>query len=213
LIGFLGGTFDPIHRGHLHAARIARERLGLRVVHLVLAAAPMHREAPAASAHHRWAMLERAVAGVTGLVADDRELRRGGPSYTVRTLEGMREDVGPDEPLVWLLGWDAFRDLEQWYAWQRLPTLAHLAVFRRPGVADGLSPELQRFCIERGVTDPAIMRTLPSGRLFVIEAEMLDVSATRIREMVRCGEDPSRLLTPAVWSYITEQQLYRGSTH
>jgi nicotinate-nucleotide adenylyltransferase len=213
LIGLLGGTFDPVHLGHLHAARVARARLDLAAVHLVLAARPAHRASPVASAADRWAMLQLAVSGERGLVADDRELRRPGPSYTVQTLEDVRAEFGPGEPLVWLLGWDAFRGLEGWYRWERLPELAHLAIFRRPGSAADLSPGLAALCGSRQAGDAGALKRAPAGALYFLQTEMLDISATGIRARVQAGGDAADLLAPAVWTYITDRQLYRGTPH
>jgi nicotinate-nucleotide adenylyltransferase len=213
LIGLLGGTFDPVHLGHLHAARVARAGLNLAAVHLILAARPAHRASPAASAEDRWAMLKLAVAGERGLVADDRELRRPGRSYAVDTLEDVRAQFGPAEPLVWLLGWDAFRELEGWYRWERLPELAHLAIFRRPGAAGDLSPAMAALCASRQTSDAGALQRAPAGALHFLETEMLDISATGIRARVQRGVDAADLLAPAVWTYITDRQLYRGTPH
>ena len=148
LIGFLGGTFDPIHNGHLHAGRTAAALLNLERVHLVLAARPAHRAQPSTTIAQRWAMLELAVAGDTVLVADDREVRRDASSYTVETLEELRAERGVHAPLVWLLGWDAYRSLPTWRRWQELLELAHLAVLRRPGSETGT--RCDDACVHRG---------------------------------------------------------------
>jgi nicotinate-nucleotide adenylyltransferase len=213
LIGFFGGTFDPVHRGHLHAATVARDRLALAEVRLVLAADPAHRAPPGAGASERWCMLQLATSGLDRIVADDRELRRNAPSYTVETLEDIRRERGNDAPVVWLLGWDAFTQLDAWYQWQRLLELAHLAVFRRPGDSAPMSAVLDAVYHARHTGDPRRLQQFPAGAIFVIDAEMLDVSATRVRALIAAGRSAAHLLTPDVWTYITDKQLYRGNAY
>lgn len=215
MIGLFGGTFDPVHLGHLHAAQQARDRLGLRELRLVLSARPPHRKGspkgPVASVHDRWQMLIRATRGRRGLRADDREVQRATrPSYTVDTLDDVRREYGAAEALVWCIGWDAFVELETWKDWTRLLTLAHLAVFRRPGPTVGLSSALQDLLAGQGSTRVADLARRPYGTVLILEAEMLDISATRIRRDLEHNRDVSRLLPPAVWSYIRQHQLYGG---
>jgi nicotinate-nucleotide adenylyltransferase len=210
LIGFLGGTFDPIHNGHLHAADTAAAALGLERVNLVLAARPKHRALPVASIEHRWAMLERAAAGNDRLRADDREIRRGTASYTVETLEELRTQFARHSPIVWLLGWDAYRALPTWYRWGELASLAHLAVLRRPGSDEPLDATMRDFTAARRIDDATLLRGRAAGGVFFVDAPMLAVSSTDIRMRLQRGESVEQLLPSAVSTYITEHQLYRG---
>lgn len=217
-IALLGGTFDPVHYGHLRFAAEAREALGLREVRLVPAATPPHRGAPDASAADRVAMLELAVREFPGLRVDTCELARGGPSYTVDTLAELR-DAHPRTPIVVLLGADAFRGLTRWHRWRRLFALAHLVVAPRPGNAPGerLPPELAREWSTRVVTDATLLRASNAGAIYVQPITAQPIAATAIREALAKlpRRDPSlaRLLPPAVLAYIESKQLYCSPTN
>jgi nicotinate-nucleotide adenylyltransferase len=213
-IALLGGTFDPVHYGHLRFADAVRRALGLSEVRLVPARDPPHRDSPMASAADRLAMLKLAVTEVPGLVVDDRELRRDGKSYTVDTLAGLRRDY-PDRPLLLLLGADAFRGLPSWHRWRELFDLAHLVVVERPGVdlEAALPAPLPAILRERVVAEPAILFWRPAGAILRQPIAPLDVSATAIREHIAGGAGGAEmnrgLLPPAVLAYIDLHHLYR----
>ncbi len=216
-IAILGGTFDPVHYGHLRFADDVRRALGLAEVRLVPAADPPHRDRPTASAADRLAMLRLAVAEFPGLAVDDRELRRGGKSFTVLTLEELRAEF-PDSPILVLLGADAFRGLPSWHRWREVFDLAHFVVVERPGVnlEDGLPAPLLAIWRERRVDDPGILISCPAGAIFVQPIAPVDVSATLIRDRVahegNAGTKWRGLLPPAVLAYIERHHLYlRGS--
>ena len=213
-VGLLGGSFDPVHYGHLRFADDVRRALGLSEVRLVPAADPPHRAGPAASAADRLDMLQIAVAEFPGLIVDDRELRREGKSYTVLTLTELRREF-PRAPLLLLLGADAFRGLPSWHRWRELLDLAHLVVVERPGVdleAD-LPPALATIWRDRLVADPGILLSQPAGSIFVQEIAPQDVSATTIRHLLAKGDAAAEklrgLLPPAVWAYIGLHHLYQ----
>lgn len=208
MIGFLGGTFDPIHNGHLHAARCAAMLLSLSRVHLVLAARPVHRVQPSATIAQRSAMLELAVGGDTLLAADDREVRRGTRSYTVETLEELRREWGVDASLVWLLGWDAYRGLPTWRRWRELLGLAHIAVLRRPGSEPDLDATMTGFTAAHRVDDAMQLHKTAAGCVLIFSAPMLPISSTDIRARLAHGDDASQLLPSTVWTYIDNHQLY-----
>jgi nicotinate-nucleotide adenylyltransferase len=216
-IALLGGTFDPVHYGHLRFADDVRRALGLSQVRLVPARDPPHRDVPAASAEARLAMLQLAVAEFPGLVADDRELRRAGKSYTVVTLTELRCEF-PQSPLLLLLGADAFRGLPSWHRWREIFDLAHVVVVERPGVdlAASLPPPLRPFWDERRVDDPKILLSRPAGAIYVQSIVPTDVSATTIREGLARGNAADGswrgLLPPAVLAYIDHHHLYRQRT-
>lgn len=217
-IALLGGTFDPVHYGHLRFADEARAALGLSEVRLVPSAIPPHRGTPGASATDRVAMLELAAREFPALRVDRCELRRGGPSYTVDTLAAFR-DAQPKTPLILLVGADAFRGLAGWHRWQHMFELAHLVVAPRPGSApgEGLPPELAREWSARIVTDPAVLRTSAAGSIYVQPISAQPIAATVIRKALRDlpHADPSlaRLLPPAVLTYIESKRLYRSPTN
>ncbi len=211
MIGILGGTFDPIHHGHLRLALEIHEGLGLEEVRLIPARQPPHRGEPLASSEDRRAMLEVAVAATPGLRVDSRELRRDGPSYTVDTLASLRAEF-PQRPLCLIVGMDAFRDLDTWHRWRTLPDLAHIVIARRPGAPTPESGRPAKLLRERVVADPEVLRGMPAGRTLVQEVPPLDITATRIRSLLGAGRNPRYLLPDAVLDVIHERGLYLASS-
>jgi nicotinate-nucleotide adenylyltransferase len=206
-IGVFGGTFDPVHFGHLRAAQEVRETLGLADFRLVPAGRPPHREPPLAKPEQRLEMLRRAVGPVPGFSVDDREVRRSGPSYMVETLTGIRSEAG-SVPIVLVVGLDAANHLDGWHRWKSLFELAHLAVMRRPGADFGWRGELQRNMEQRLVDDPETLRSRPAGRVLLLDVTQLAISSTDIRRQLRAGCSPRFLLPDSVLDYIREQRLY-----
>lgn len=206
-IGILGGTFDPIHHGHLRLAVELYERLHLTRIHLIPTSHPPHRYQPLASSRLRLEMVKAAIAGVEGLIADDCELCRKGISYTVETLSLLREKY-PHHSLCLILGMDAFIGLPQWYQWERLITLAHLLVVRRPGV---LLPEIHRmhdFLLAHQLHTPEDLFRHSEGGIWIEEIPMLNISATQIRNLIATGRNPHYLLPATVLEIIYSHQLY-----
>jgi nicotinate-nucleotide adenylyltransferase len=205
-----GGTFDPVHAGHLAVARAARAALGADVAFLP-AADPPHRPPPGASALQRARMIDLAIAGEPGFRVDRRELDRAGPSYTVETLRGLRAQTGPATPLAWLVGADAFRGLPAWHDWSDLLALAHFVVAVRPGHdLDALPPELDAACAGRWTGDPGALRAAPAGALFRLAMPLHPASATELRQRLRDGRGDGGWLAPAVRDYIAARSLYAG---
>lgn len=214
-IGLLGGTFDPIHIGHLRLAEEARESLGLAELRLVPAGEPPHRGTPRCPAEHRLAMARLAVADNPLLTVDDCEVHSNGPSYTVLTLERLRAQVGPTQPLVLILGADAFEGLPSWHRWQELFGLAHIAVANRPGYAPHgrrwpsvLSPALDAACRGRRLSHPDQLSAAPAGGLLPFDMTPLAISATHIRELLAQGHSARYLLPAPVLDYIAAHSLY-----
>ena len=207
-IGILGGTFDPVHCGHLRLAVEVRERLGLDAVRLLPAAAPRLRAPPAASAAERREMLYAAVAGIPELVVDERELGRTGPTCTVDTLGEMRRAY-PREPLCFVLGLDAFLRLDAWERWEEIPALAHLAIAPRAGVSLPRRGPLARLLDERGTGDPAALRRAPAGLVHVADLPAFEVSASQVRRRLAQGRSVHRLVPPAVLDLIERHGSYR----
>lgn len=193
-LALFGGTFDPVHLGHLSVAWEAAELLDAEV-RLMPASVPPHRAPPIASAAQRVAILEAALQGQQRLALDTRELHREGPSYTVDTLRELRAEQG-ERPLVLLVGADAFAGLPAWNRWRELFELAHLGVLRRPGIATRLPDELAHEVDHRRVSDSARIAALPAGLVIELAVTPLEISATRIRELLAAGRDP-RYLLPA----------------
>ena len=207
-IGILGGTFDPVHCGHLRLAGAMRERLGLDSVRLVPAAAPRLRGPPVATAAERREMLRTAVAGLGALAVDERELGRPGPTCTVDTLGEMRREH-PGEPLCFVVGLDAFLRLDEWERWRDIPSLAHLAVARRAGASLPREGPLARLLDECGTADPAALRRRPAGLVHVAELGVPDISASCIRRRLARGLGVDGLVPPAVLEFIERQGSYR----
>lgn len=203
-----GGTFDPIHHGHLRLAIELCDRLEVERVSLVPCYIPPHRSDTGASASQRLKLMELAMQGEPRLYIDDRELRRAGASYTAHTLRQLREELGPDQPLVMVVGTDAFAGFDRWREWERIPELAHIVVVRRPGPA--LDPENTpaRLLARRRVEDVGSLRSTPAGCILELDPPLLDISATGIRERIAAGRSPRYLTPDSVWEEIRHQRLY-----
>ncbi len=206
-VGLFGGTFDPIHFGHLRAAFELTELLDLGRVLFIPAADPPHRGRPLADAQTRLAMVRAAVEDEESFLVDDRELRRPGPSYTVLTLEELRREHG-DAPLVLLLGMDAFLGLPTWHRWTELLDLAHLAVAHRPKAALPSSGELGRLIGRCRARDRSEIAASPAGRIFIHPGTQLDISSTDLRETLSAGRDPRYLMPEPVRRMINATGIY-----
>lgn len=211
-LGLIGGTFDPVHYGHLRLAEEAREMLGLAEVHWIPAGRPPHRAVPRVAAAHRLEMVRRAVAGNPAFAVDDAEATSDEPSYTVTTLERLRAGQAA-RPLVVLMGADAFLGLPGWHRWRELFELAHIGVATRPGFA--LSPdewpaELSKAGADRLGSDAAVLRAAPAGRIVGFEMTPLSISASLLRVQLAAGSSVRYLLPDPVREYIDQQQLYRN---
>jgi nicotinate-nucleotide adenylyltransferase len=206
-IGVFGGTFDPIHFGHLRAAFELTELLDLERVLFVPAADPPHRGRPIADAATRLAMVRAAIEDEENFVLDDRELRRPGPSYTVLTLEELRREHGP-RPLVLMLGMDAFLGLPGWHRWRELLDLAHVAVAHRPGARLPQSGALGELLAAHRAEHREEIAAVPVGRIFVHPGTQLDISSTDLREALRAGRDPRYLMPEPVRRMINATGIY-----
>ncbi len=207
VFGLYGGTFDPVHVGHIHAACSVREALGLTEVRLVLAARPGHRGQPDSAIEHRWNMLQLACAEVEGLVADDSEVRRSGASYTVATVESLRQ-LHPASTVCWILGQDAFATLPIWHRWQELLNFCNLIVIDRPGDRRDEPTQVRQLCAqhERDSLDPS-----RAGQIVRLDLPMQEVSASEIRRLIAAGEPVEHLLAAPIYTYITTHGLYTST--
>jgi nicotinate-nucleotide adenylyltransferase len=211
LIALMGGTFDPVHVGHLRAALEAAQALNA-TVRLMPAQVPPHRPQPLASAAQRLRMLEIAIAGRSELGIDARELQRSGPSFSVDTLIGLRSEVGDRQPLALIVGADAFAGLPSWSRWLRLFELAHIVVLTRPGATTAADwPEALRAQVDaRRCSDAVELQTVASGKVFALAVTPLAISATAMRESFARGEVPHWLVPAEVLAYIEREGLYRS---
>ncbi|PIQ36938.1 MAG: nicotinic acid mononucleotide adenylyltransferase [Lysobacterales bacterium CG17_big_fil_post_rev_8_21_14_2_50_64_11] len=205
---FYGGTFDPVHRAHVALARAAAVTLRAEV-RLIPAANPPHRDQPSASAEHRARMLALAIADAPGLSVDQRELRRGGPSWSVLTALELREQLGEHAPLGMVLGADAFLQLPSWHLWRELIALAHLVVVARPGYALAALPEPLAQALEgHWSTQAEDLHRLPAGRVFVLDAGSHPQSSSLLRQRLRERGEWESMVPAAVAGYIRENHLY-----
>jgi nicotinate-nucleotide adenylyltransferase len=213
VLGILGGTFDPIHCGHLELAREAMEALDLAAVRLIPAGDPPHRAVPVATAGERLAMVTLAVSDYRGLEVDAREIDRPGRSYTVVTLEELRAE-DPARPLALIVGADAFLGLPVWHRWHELLDLAHIVIVARPGTAfEGQLPlQLMREWELRYTSDPRALSATPAGVFIRQPITPRPISASSIRAALARGELPAvrGLLPAAVLAYIERNRLYRS---
>ncbi len=216
VLALLGGTFDPIHYGHLRLAADVKAALSLPEVRLIPAGSPPHRVAPIASAADRLAMTALGCAEFAGLVADGREVEREGPSYTVATLEALHAEQ-PALPLALLIGADSFAGLTQWWRWERLFTLAHFVVVDRPDAtpaAVALPPALEVHWQRRLTTDPARLERTLAGSIVRVQVTPQPIAATAIRTALARGAqgraEVRGLVPAAVLDYIDRNQLYRS---
>lgn len=210
-IGVLGGTFDPIHFGHLRMAQELAEAVHLDEVLFVPAAIPPHRQQPATSAQHRAAMVAIAIQDNPRFRLDMRELLREGASYTIDTLQSLRMELGEDTSITLLLGSDAFLGLPGWHHWHELLDLAHLVVANRPSAPlaqEKMHPQLQTLYKERLTEDAQVLAQMRAGHLFMQHITPLDISATHIRGCFRNAESPRYLLPDSVIDYILKETLY-----
>lgn len=216
LRAFYGGTFDPVHNGHLAIARAAREALGT-TIWLMPAADPPHRDAPGASAEHRAAMLDLAIEGQAGLRVDRRELERAAttdaPSYTIDTLRELRAKHGEQAPIAFLIGADSLHGFATWKEPEALLAGAHWVVAERPGSAldEHLPPPVARLVGGRWTLNAAVLRETPGGKLLRLRQPLYGESATQIRRRIAAGETWHHLLPLPVAKYIAAHGLY-GST-
>jgi len=193
-LAIFGGTFDPVHIGHLSVAWEASELLDAEV-HLLPAAVPPHRPPPTASPEQRMAMLRAALQGQSRLALDGRELQRTGPSYTIDTLTELRMEQG-DRPLILLIGADAFAGLPSWQRWREIFEVAHIGVLSRPGIEGTLPDALVQVIEGQRVNASGELHHLAAGKVIELAVTPLEISATHIRELLAAGRDP-RYLLPA----------------
>jgi nicotinate-nucleotide adenylyltransferase len=210
MIGVLGGTFDPIHLGHLRPALDCRAALGLTEVRFVPLNVAVHRPQPQTPAAARLGMLRAAIAGQPGFRVDTRELERPGGSFSYDTLEALRGELGPEQPICLLIGADAFRGFPDWYRPDGILELAHLVVMQRPGISGPPPSRLEALCAGRMCEKAEALRTAPGGRVLFQPVTLMDIAATRIRDLIRRGEDARYLVPDAVLAIIARDGLYRS---
>jgi len=208
-IALFGGTFNPVHFGHLRMALELKEVLGFDEMRLLPSHQPAHREEPGVSASARRDMLALAIEHCPELSLDERELNREGPTYTVDTLEELRRELGTEVSISFCMGLDSLLSLPSWHRWEALLELAHLVVVTRPGWQIPWEGEVaELLATHRG--EQAQLRSEPAGRVLIREQTLLPISATGVRKLIHSGRSAQFLLPERVHNYIQTHQLYRS---
>jgi nicotinate-nucleotide adenylyltransferase len=207
MICILGGTFDPVHFGHLRPALDVQQTLGIPRVHLLPCRIPPHRDPPHGSCQQRLELLRLAVAEEPALAIDERELLREGPSYMVDTLESLRAEKH-EEPLCLALGMDAFLGLESWHRWRAVTELCHLVVMMRPGNQWPEQGALAALVNKARVDAVKPLRQRPAGLVLGVPVTQMAVSATQIRSLLAAGKSPRYLLPEVVLKRIMQENWY-----
>ncbi|HEX9208358.1 MAG TPA: nicotinate-nucleotide adenylyltransferase [Steroidobacteraceae bacterium] len=206
-LGIFGGTFDPIHFGHLRTAFEILQALRLRELRFVPAGDPPHRDPPRVDAGRRLELVRAAVVDQPGFVVDDREVRRQGRSYSVLTLTELRAEW-PDVPLCLIVGMDAFLGLPTWHRWRELLELAHVVVAPRPGWVAPVAGEIGALLAERQARSADELHTARSGRILVQPVTQLEISSTELRDLLAAGRDPRYLVPDGVRALLRATRMY-----
>lgn len=212
-LGIFGGTFDPVHFGHLRLAEESIAHLGLAGVRWIPAGNPPHRDIPQVTAEQRLAMVNCATADNSRFSVDPAEVDSQAPSYTVNSLERLRSELGPQQPLVLLVGADAFAGLSTWHRWNDILDLTHVAVSHRPGFPveiSSLPSALATQFSRRRTLDVAALKASPGGAIVTFAMTQLAISATQIRKLLANGLSARYLLPDGVLDYISSHSLYRN---
>lgn len=213
LTGIFGGTFDPIHYGHLRVAEEMAEMTGLEEIRFLPAANPRLRHPPIATIGHRVAMVQQAIQGNSRFILDEREVRRSGSSYSFDSLRELKQELGENVILCFITGMDAFVKLPEWHRWRELFGLCHFIIAARPGhtlMADhGILPrELEEECAQRWVSDADALGNTSGGLILIASTTLLDISATHIRAHIAAGKSIRYLTPDTVVEYISVNHLY-----
>lgn len=215
LIGIFGGTFDPIHYGHLRVAEEVVEKVGLHEMRFIPAGMPRLRSAPDALPKQRAAMVRAAIQNNPRFILDEREVRRPGPSRSVESLRELGQEMGENAILCCIMGADVFMRLSEWHSWRELFQLCHIIIAARPGHVlvtdhDVLPQELREECAQRWISSASSLEYSSSGLIFIAPTTLLDISATAIRTRISAKSSVRYLLPDAVLDYIETNHLYSG---
>jgi len=211
MIGVFGGTFDPIHFGHLRPALDVLEGLCLEQIRFIPCGQPPHRQLPVANAVQRLAMVQLAIQDQPGFIADDREIKRAGPSYMVDTLSSLRQEM-PDKTFCLIVGMDAFCEFDTWKNWQEIMTLANIVVIHRPNNefdAGKAGSELNSYLLQNRVGNVAGLESFVSGRILFYPVTQLDISSTQIRDEFKGKKDVHYLMPQKIIEYIQQHRIYQ----
>ncbi|OHU85726.1 MULTISPECIES: nicotinate-nucleotide adenylyltransferase [Pseudoalteromonas] len=207
MIALFGGTFDPIHLGHINMASQCMAELCLDTLHFLPCAVPVHKAQPGITDDHRLAMLSLAIDDNPGFKIDHRELNRQGPSYSQLTLQECRAEY-PNTPLIFLMGMDSFNSLPSWYKWQEIIRLCHIVVYQRPGEIQSTAPELADYLAQSHTLDKHALHHQSAGLCYFLSGKKLDAASSEIRKRIKNRENTEHLLDEKVRNYVNEHHLY-----
>ncbi|MBL4743981.1 MAG: nicotinate-nucleotide adenylyltransferase [Cycloclasticus sp.] len=206
-MGLYGGTFDPVHFGHLKTADEVQQALDLGEVRMVLSANPPHKQQLLLSAKDRFNLLSLAVKKFPALQADDCEIKRSGPSYMIDTLRYYRQRE-PDKPLLLILGMEAFNGLMSWYQWGEIIRLAHIVVTDRAGFGNELAEGMQKYVSPFLTTDKSELKRLTHGKIYQLPVTQIDISATQVRQRIKSKQTVKEMLPTECWDSIFKHGFY-----
>ena len=208
MIAIFGGTFDPVHSGHINMALQCVKTFNLNTLYFMPCALPAHKAAPGISTQHRIGMLNAAIAPYSHFELDLRELNRTGPSYSLLSLQELRKE-SPTTPVLFLIGMDSFNNLDKWFEWQAITQLCHIVVYQRPAQHCNVTGELKNY-MQQSKTDEitALEQTL-AGKLYFLSGETHDAASSLIRKQLKKSNKKNELLPDAVSHYIEVHQLYQ----
>jgi nicotinate-nucleotide adenylyltransferase len=209
MLGILGGTFNPIHNGHLHLAERLQQTLGFEAVRFMPAAIPALKDVPSVSAEQRADMVKLAIINHPTFEIDTRELERAGPSYTIDSLISLRKELGDEVSICWLIGSDAFAKLNTWHRWSELLNYCHFLVVKRPHSEQlNWNAEVESLLESHETSEVETIKNSASGKILIQEIEALDISSTQIRQHIASKEDVHNLIPSNVINYIQKYHLY-----
>lgn len=210
-LGIFGGTFDPVHYGHIKPVIDAAQQAGVQSVAMLPCHIPVHKDLAPSAAKHRLAMLKLAIECYPQLYIDDREIHTSAPSYTIHTLQALRAEY-PRHPLCFFIGMDSLHSLATWHEWQALFDYCHFVVCCRPGSQTTLSKELQQLLNKRQVMTNNALHNALYGKIFLADTPLLAISSTDIRQHIQQGLSTNNMVDPKVRAYIQTHKLYQPST-
>ena len=206
-VGILGGTFDPIHLGHIKIAEFILQKCALQKIIFIPCNIPAHRHKPVATPEQRLAMIKLAIEKHPNFILDDREIKRAGKSFMLNTLKSLKQDY-PENPLILIMGFDTFVQFNTWYQWEKLMDYTHLVVINRPGVKIELPIVIKNLLQNIEVFDPQVLTTKQNGLIYQSHIDPIPVSATQIRQQLHNNQTPIDTLPENVYNYIRNKRLY-----
>lgn len=207
MIALFGGTFDPIHLGHLNMANHCLDELSLSSLAFMPNATPVHKKGPSIATEHRIAMLELATQDEPKFYIDTREIKRTEPSFTALTLKELRTEY-PEEPIAFLMGMDSFNGLSTWYQWQTITQLCHVVVYARPGDKYAPCTQLEAYLAHSKTTSPDDLHQTPAGRCYFLTGKAFCAASSQIRQAIKSGKTVEPWLPKPVLAYINNNKLY-----